>query len=120
MKDYATEPATRDELLGMCKYYKGEKTNPYNEDKKTTGYDNIRAKVWHFEMLLYTNLHTDKTPFTALHYLEYIEHYPEYEINGNMPLCLKDCILSAYLHYNELPSPEEFKTFLKGWKSKTL
>lgn len=119
-KDYTIEPVTHDELLGMLKYYNGEKNNPYNRHKETEGYDNIRAKVWCFEKLLYTNLHKEENPFNALHYLDYIEHYPDYEIKENYPLCLKDCILTIFLHQNELPLPKDFWTFFERWKSKSL
>lgn len=120
MKDYTIEPVTREGLIGLCNYYKGEKKNPYLNNPSLAPYDNIRAKAWYFEKMLCENLHTDEMPFHALHYLEYTELYPDYLVKDNLPLCLKDCILTLFLHKNELPLPDEFNEFFKKWKSKTL
>lgn len=76
MKDYTIEPITREELIGLCKYYKGEKKNPYLNNPSLSPYDNIRAKAWYFEKLLCENLYTDKMPFETLHYINYTALYP--------------------------------------------
>ena len=44
MKDYTIEPITREELIGLCKYYKGEKKNPYD-------IEDIRRGFWLFHVV---------------------------------------------------------------------
>ena len=45
MKDYSTEPVSREELIKQCRYYKGEVESPFDDWKKSWYWDMERVYV---------------------------------------------------------------------------
>ena len=97
----------REKLMECCKYYKGEKENPYKEEQN-------KACLWSYErawLLEFAN------PQSRL-LISYLRQYTAVGLTGfstddNVPITLKALLFNRYArtHYSSYEAAESFKKF---------
>lgn len=109
----------KDELLKFCRYYKGEKTQPY------TG-GTLKGIIWLLESwwvadTLETNEAgeiVDRAAETLGRYIN--DGLGSFEDTDDVPVSLKAYMYAVHLKDNELPQIEDFKKFYYLWRDKKI
>lgn len=94
----------RDKLLTACRYYKGEKENPYQDGNK--------ALFWNYERK-WLEMFLDESDTLVAYMDEYEKDgLLDFESKDNVPTTLKALLYNRFLYWSE-GSPSEFKKFYK-------
>lgn len=94
----------RDELLTSCRYYKGEKENPYKDGNK--------ALFWEYEKK-WLDMFLDESQTLIKYRDEYVKDgLLDFESKDNVPTTLKSILYNRFLYWSE-GSPDEFRKFYK-------
>ncbi|MBP5366499.1 MAG: hypothetical protein J6Y82_11390 [Bacteroidales bacterium] len=97
----------RDDLIKQCRYFKGEKENPYtdNDPNKTMFWGYERKWVdWYYQ---HNDL--DDNPLDAMTY-DYIHSgMSDFNTNDGVPISLKSLLFNRYFHWNDYATPDDFK-----------
>lgn len=94
----------RDELLTSCRYYKGEKENPYKDGNK--------ALFWEYEKK-WLDMFLGESQTLIAYRDEYVKDgLLDFESKDDVPTTLKAMLYNRFLYWLE-GSPDEFKKFYK-------
>lgn len=94
----------RDKLLTSCRYYKGEKENPYKDDNK--------ALFWEYEKK-WLEMFLDESDTLVAYRDEYEKDgLLDFESKDDVPTTLKAMLYNRFLYWLE-GSMTEFKKFYK-------
>lgn len=97
------------DLIQFCRYYKGEKENPYNEQDK--------ALLWDYERIWISYNFSDNGRDVLAKYLEdYVGiGLSLFEIHDDIPVSLKALLFNRYAKYSYslIDAVEPFKKFYK-------
>ena len=96
--------------LKLCRYYKGEATNPYD------GIDQNKAMLWFYESFWVNEM--CRVQNEVFVYAEYVDDYQRaglgsFAANDNVPLSLKALLFNRYARtaYSMADAVEPFKEF---------
>lgn len=94
----------KEELLTSCRYYKGEKKNPYE--------DAIKSMFWEYEKK-WLDMFLDESQTLIKYRDEYVKDgLLDFESNDDVPITLKSMLYNRFLYWSE-GTPNEFKKFYK-------
>lgn len=107
-----------DDYIKFCRYYKGEKVNPFPPS--------LLFWVWEFERKWVEEELKASIKEEATDHLDYL--LTEYRMAGlfdfqsgdGIPMSLRASIYALYLKGNELPTKEEFSKFYSKWLNKSI
>lgn len=81
----------KDELIKLCKYYKGEDNNPFKDDKQT---------AWSIENNWVKEVSGDKPSALLAEYcLTFQRIYPQWANDKVIPMSLKALLHDRYTHF---------------------
>lgn len=101
------------ELLKYCRYYRGEKDNPYSSKDNYSGYFWDYEKVWVEQTALcYKNDNTDFFDSMVEEYLH--SGLAAFQQTDDTPVTLKALLYNRYSHWSGLPMLENAEPF-KNW-----
>lgn len=100
-----------DELLKHCRYYHGEKENPYALS--------LLYWVWEFEKKwVEESKHAEVSPFFSEALSQLLRATGNsFDVGDGVPLYLRAAMFMLFLKGNELPRIEEFMKFYRDWKN---
>ncbi|MCD8289466.1 MAG: hypothetical protein LUC26_06095 [Prevotella sp.] len=101
----------REELIKQCRFYKGEKKNPYE------GLD-VRGTVWECEGRWVERLLEDKNAFKEheeIHKEDGLIHFRE---NENPPLSCKSYLYTRFCYWRGCSIPERDAANFRDWYNK--
>lgn len=82
-------------LLAYCRYYKGEKVNPYE------GKNQNKAMFWFYEMS-WVNESSKSEPNFSDTLTEYLNRgFANFNYNDGVPITLKALLFNRFEHWNE-------------------
>ena len=108
----------KSKLLKFCRYYKGEKENPFPVS--------LRYWIWEFERrwvddTLASAQSEEGTPFLSDSLSRYrVAGLEDFAVDDGVPLLLKATLYALFLKGNELPLNDEFRRFYGLWKNEEL
>lgn len=94
----------KNDLIAFCRYYKGQKENPYTfKDHKYT--------AWKIERLYVQNyLRNDDTISDFV--VDYVRHeMTDFHKEDDVPMTLKAFLMNRFFQYNDREDVQEFKKF---------
>lgn len=99
------------DLLQFCRYYKGEKENPYE------GKDQNKSMLWFYEQI-WADMVSGNNPDSLLaDYCLYLKRdLPELVNNDHAPMSLTALLYDRYTHFGG--GPEGFKSLFKEYYMK--
>lgn len=107
---------TRKELIGFCRYYKGEKKNPFDISPSWYIWD-IENK-WVDELMINNGV-GQYLSSTLNHYIS--AGFKDFEKYDDTPITLKSMLLSILERWNEgMVSYEDFSEFYDKWKNNSI
>lgn len=101
---------TREEIVNLCRYYKGGETNPYERK------DNIKAMLWHLEFgwvcELMNERESGKSGILEESYDEYTRAgLADFKTDSSIPASLRAYIFHCWQKSSYDGNPEAFKKF---------
>ena len=107
---------TRKELIGFCRYYKGEKENPFSISP--VWYIWNIEKEWVDKMII-NNAECQDLSLALNHYVSY--GFKDFEKNDHIPITLKSMLLSLLEKWNEgMVTDKDFREFYDKWKNRSI
>lgn len=104
-----------EKLFDYCRYYKGEKTNPFKNDDE-------RALLWDYERA-WCDMQRTRDEYVNDMVNEYnVSGLTEFEPYDGTPVSLKAFLFNRYCHWNSgstYDCVEPFKSWYKGTYTKT-
>ncbi|MRJ09406.1 hypothetical protein EDL99_11140 [Ornithobacterium rhinotracheale] len=99
-----------DQLIKQCRYYKGEKENPFQED-------NHKNLFWHYEKKwVEFSLNPREKSYLEGITSEYKKiGLTTFNENDGIPITLKALLLSRFLYWNEGADADLFKEWYKKY-----
>lgn len=97
----------KSKLLKQCRYYKGEKENPFE------GINQNKAMFWFYEQYWVSQSERGLPPIDSVTLAEYEAcGLKSFSINDGVPMSLKAVLFNRFMHWFE-STPDEFKKFYK-------
>lgn len=97
----------REKLMELCRYYKGEKENPYKEEQN-------KACLWSYERAWLLEFTKPQSPLL----MSYLSQYTAvgltcFSTDDNVPITLKALLFNRYARtqYSNYEAVESFKRF---------
>ena len=107
---------TREELIGFCRYYKGEKENPFSISP--VWYIWNIEKEWVDKMMI-NNAECQDLSLAMNHYVSY--GFKDFEKNDHIPITLKSMLLSLLEKWTEgMVTDKDFREFYDKWKNRSI
>ena len=105
----------REELINLCRYYRGQKRNPYEGEK-----DANRSMLWFYESAWVTmSLQKEEREGDGV-LAEYLADYVnaglrDFRIDDAIPMTLKALLFNRFLKGSMDSDPTPFKTFFNKY-----
>ncbi|MCI1732990.1 MAG: hypothetical protein LKM33_01310 [Bacteroidales bacterium] len=95
------------ELIALCRYYKGESEMPYDDD---------RALLWYYECK-WVEFHKTQKKFLEEQLQDYYKFgYQTFSSEDGVPVSLKAVLFNRYMHWSGYASPIDNKGFMEWYK----
>ena len=104
--DLNEEHFTRENIIGGCRYYTGEDSNPYEEE------DNARALLWDYERIYVDYMLNDGSEYKGMMQQYYSNYIREgIKLKADTPIALNALLYARYCHWSYIPTQEGFQNW---------